>query len=177
MSSYCTEQVILTHKTLITSNYPTKTFGSFLHVYTDNSTMSYSKMSKTSSPKIGSFSRSSFKPFLRTCSAFLDKVYQSTDTSVEATKWRDMKDQGLSRGPSFNRLCTILFGTTDISYSNNEILQHLCSEFPVLKQKFTFQTTNPSKPTEVLYLKNSRQLYFKTSVIVNRWLLPHQIHL
>ena len=101
MSGYCTEQVI-THKTLITSNYPTKTFRSFLHFYTDNSTMSYSKMSNTSSPKIGSFSRSSFKPFLRTCSAFLDKVYQSTDTSVEATRWKDLKDQGISRGPSFN---------------------------------------------------------------------------
>ena len=111
--------------------------------------MSYSKMPPASSPKIGTFGRGSFKPFLRTCTTVLNKKYKPTDVSPSAKRWMALKALGIDKGPSYNKLCTILFQTEGMSYTHNEVLHKLINEFPVLKEKYTFVIDDTFKSTDV----------------------------
>ena len=111
--------------------------------------MSYSKMPPASSPKIGTFGRGSFKPFLRTCTTFLNRRYKSTDASTPAKNWMAMKALGIDKGPSYNKLCTILLKTEGQSYTHQDVLHKLTSEFPVLKEEYIFTFDDSFKSTYV----------------------------
>ena len=79
--------------------------------------MSYSKMPPASSPKVGTFGRSSFKPFLRTCTTFLNRKYKPADVSPPAKKCAAMLNS--TSNDQFNLAYTIDSFTYFVSIYNH----------------------------------------------------------